>query len=119
MFSGLLQKMVERIDGAEGAVIMGLDGIIVERASLGGSEDLDLIAAECTSLLRNSVRTSSDTGLGELQELLMVTNQVTFVIKLLNPEYFVLLALDPGSNLGRARFELRKTQLMLEQEFAT
>ena len=36
MFSGLLQKMVERIDGAEAAAILGLDGIIIERAGASG-----------------------------------------------------------------------------------
>jgi len=118
VFSGLLQQMVGRIDGAEAAIIMGLDGIIVERAGRGARGDLDLIAAEYTTLLRNSMRTSSDTGLGDLQELIVVTDQIALMIKLLNPDYFVLIALGPGSNLGRARFELRKAQLMLEHEFA-
>jgi predicted regulator of Ras-like GTPase activity (Roadblock/LC7/MglB family) len=109
--------MVERIDGAEAAIIMGLDGIIVERANRAHRADLDVIAAEYTSLLRNSIQTSSDTGLGDLRELLVFTERVTLIVKLLNPDYFVLLALEPDCNLGRARFELRKTQLMLEPEF--
>jgi hypothetical protein len=33
-------------------------------------------------------------------------------------EYFLLLALNPGGNTGRARFELRKAQLAMEIEFA-
>jgi hypothetical protein len=29
-----------------------------------------------------------------------------------------MLALNPGGNVGRARFELRKAQLAMETEFA-
>jgi predicted regulator of Ras-like GTPase activity (Roadblock/LC7/MglB family) len=118
VFSGLLEQMVERIDGAEAAAIMGMDGIIVQRASASQAIDLDLIAAEYTSLLRNALRTSRDTGLGGLQELLVLAERATLMIKVLTPDYFVLLAIAPDGNLGRARYELRKAQLMLEPEFA-
>ncbi len=118
MFSGLLQKMVGRIDGAEAAAILGLDGIIIERAGVKGPADLDLIGAEYSSLLRNSMRTSSDTGLGALHELMVITDQATLIINVLTPDYCLLIALHPHANLGRARFELRKAQLMLAHEFA-
>ena len=118
MFSGLLQKIVERIDGAEAAVILGLDGIIIERAGNSCPVDLDVIGAEYSSLMRNSARTSNDTGLGTLHELMVVTEQATLMIKVLTPGYCILLALHPHANLGRARFELRKAQLMLAHEFA-
>ncbi len=117
MFSGLLQKMVDHLDGARAAAIMGLDGIVVESASRQELLELELRAAEYSTLLHNSMRTASDTGLGDLQEMVIVTDQETLLIRLLNPSYFILLALDPATNLGRARFELRKAQLMLEPDF--
>ena len=40
------------------------------------------------------------------------------VMRLLSRDYFVVLALNSHGNLGRARFELRKAELILAKEFA-
>jgi predicted regulator of Ras-like GTPase activity (Roadblock/LC7/MglB family) len=40
------------------------------------------------------------------------------IMRLLGPDYFVVLAISPEGNLGRARFELRKAELQLKKEFA-
>jgi len=39
-------------------------------------------------------------------------------VRLLNRDYFLVLALSPDGNLGRGRFELRKAELQLAEEFA-
>lgn len=117
MFTDLLDQMNRRIDGAEAAVIIGLDGMIVERAGSIIRDDLELIAAEYASLLCSNVRTAADTGLGDLRELVVAAEQSTLMIKILSPEYFLLLVMAPDGNPGRARFEMRKAQLILEHEF--
>ena len=40
------------------------------------------------------------------------------LIRLLGKDYFVVLAITPEGNLGRARFELRKAELQIAGEFA-
>jgi predicted regulator of Ras-like GTPase activity (Roadblock/LC7/MglB family) len=121
VFADLLKRVVSQVDGAIGALIMGLDGIAIEQqipdpSSFGQS--LPVIAAAYATLLRNSMRTCSDVGVGQLQEVSIISNNMMLVIKLINPEYFLLVALAAGGNIGRARFELRKAQLLLEEEFA-
>jgi predicted regulator of Ras-like GTPase activity (Roadblock/LC7/MglB family) len=118
LFTKLLNHMVSRVGGAEAALIVGTDGIIVERAVRSNGHDLDSLAVEYATLLRRSRHASSDTGLGDLQELLAVTDCRTLLVKLLSADYFVLLTLPPESNIGRARYELRRAQLLLEPEFA-
>jgi len=44
---------------------------------------------------------------------------VTFIMRLFNRDYLVVLAMKPEGNLGRARYELRKAELSLAHEFAT
>jgi predicted regulator of Ras-like GTPase activity (Roadblock/LC7/MglB family) len=117
VFAGLLQQIIERVEGAEAAAIMGLDGMIVERISPGRCDELDLIAAEYASLLRSTIRTAGDTELGELRELVVAADESILLTRVLSPEYFLLLILSPKGNLGRARFEMRKAQLILEHEF--
>jgi predicted regulator of Ras-like GTPase activity (Roadblock/LC7/MglB family) len=117
VFADFLQQMIDHVDGAESAAIMGHDGMIVERAVRKPEKDLDLIAAEYTSLLNGTMRTAGDTGLGAMHEVLIATEQATLITKVLGHDYFLMMILAPDGNLGRARFEMRKAQLILEHEF--
>jgi len=119
-FTDTLAKITERIEGCAAVVILGIDGIPIERqvGQMDPSLDIDLIATEFTTLVRRSMRTASDTGLGDLREMVIVTDLMTFVLRPITSEYFLFLALNPGGNVGRARFELRKAQLAMETEFA-
>ena len=119
-FNDTLARIVGRIEGAVAAVILGIDGIPIDRHVDGLDSDLDieLMATELTTLLRRGMRTASDTALGELHELVLAADRMTFLLRPITPEYFLLLALLPGGNVGRARYELRKAQMVLMAEFA-
>ncbi|MGI9106148.1 MAG: roadblock/LC7 domain-containing protein [Pyrinomonadaceae bacterium] len=120
MFKETLTRMLERTEGAVAALIMGMDGIAVEKVltAEGRDANLDVAAAEFTSLLRNSQRAGGDIGLGQVREVVVGFDDMNVVMRLFNQEYFVLLALTHDGNLGRGRFELRKVELDLAREFA-
>lgn len=120
MFKEMLETIVERTEGSLGALIMGTDGLAVEKV-LGEAAmeaNLDVAAAEFTSLVRSGQRAGVDTGLGSLRELVVSLESAVLVMRLLSKDYFVVLALTSHGNLGRARFELRKAELKLAKEFA-
>ena len=121
MFKEALQTIVEKTDGSLGALIMGADGLSVEKYfnEEGYAANLDVAAAEFTSLVRSAARSGNDLALGDLRELMVALASVTFIIRLFNKDYFVVLAMKPEGNLGRARYELRKAELMLAHEFTT
>jgi predicted regulator of Ras-like GTPase activity (Roadblock/LC7/MglB family) len=121
MFKEALQTIVEKTDGSLGALIMGADGLSVEKYfnEEGYAANLDVAAAEFTSLVRSAARSGNDLALGDLRELMVALANVTFIMRLFNKDYFVVLAIKPEGNLGRARYELRKAELMLAHEFAT
>ena len=120
MFKETLQGIVEKTDGSLGALIMGADGLSVEKffSEEGVAENLDVAAAEFTSLVRSARRSGKDLDLGELRELVVALGKVTFLMRLFNQDYFVVLAIKPEGNLGRGRYELRKAELSLAKEFA-
>ena len=120
MFKETLENIIERTEGSLGALIMGIDGIAVERLlkDAGQEANLDIAAAEFTSLVRNSQKAGKDTGLGELRELMISLESAVLIMRLLGRDYFVVLAIAPEGNLGRARFELRKAELQIAGEFA-
>ena len=120
MFKKALQQIVEKTDGSLGALIMGADGLSVEKffTDEGSAANLDVAAAEFTSLVRNAMKSGNDLDLGELHEMVVALGKVTFLMRLFNQDYFVCLALKPDGNLGRGRYELRKAELQLAKEFA-
>lgn len=120
MFKDVLETILERTEGSLGALIMGIDGIAVERSlkEAGQEANLDVAAAEFTSLVRSAQKAGNDTGLGNLRELMITLDDAVLIMRLLGRDYFVVLAISPEGNLGRARFELRKAELQLKKEFA-
>ena len=120
MFKEALSEIIASTEGATGALIMGMDGIAVERVLLpeGSDTNMDVAAAEVTSLVRGALRAGNNTGIGALHELVVNFEQVRILARMFSSEYFVVLALKPDGNLGRGRFELRKAELRLAREFA-
>jgi predicted regulator of Ras-like GTPase activity (Roadblock/LC7/MglB family) len=120
MFKESLETIVANTDGAFGALIMGTDGIAVEKVLKPEARDLnlDVAVAEFTTLIRSSQRTGVDTGLGGLRELIVSLEGASILMRLFTKDYFVVLAIGPDGNLGRGRYELRKAELHLSKEFA-
>ena len=120
MFKQMLGNILERTEGSLGALIMGLDGIAVEKmiGKAGNEANLDVAAAEFTSLVRSAQRSGTDIGLGNLRELVISLDTAIVMMRLIGREYFVVLALTHEGNLGRGRYELRKAELELTKEFA-
>ena len=73
MFKEMLEDIIGRTEGSLGALIMGTDGIAVEKVlgEAGIDANLDVAAAEFTSLVRSAQRAGTDTGLGGLRELVV------------------------------------------------
>jgi predicted regulator of Ras-like GTPase activity (Roadblock/LC7/MglB family) len=120
MFRDALSTVIQKTEGATCALIMGMDGIAVEKVVLpeGDDSNMDVAAAEVTSLVRGAMRAGGDIGLGGLRELVVAFENTRLIARLLTPEYFVVLAIRSDGNLGRQIFEHRKAQLTHAREIA-
>jgi predicted regulator of Ras-like GTPase activity (Roadblock/LC7/MglB family) len=116
-FREALQDVASRVPETQVLILMGTDGIPVEKLIVQPDPNLEAVAAEYTTLLRASVSAAADTGLGDLVELSVVTEKMTAILVGITPEYFLFAGLDPGALLGRARFALRLAGMSLEKEF--
>jgi predicted regulator of Ras-like GTPase activity (Roadblock/LC7/MglB family) len=116
-FAKALELVVARVPETRVVMIIGTDGIPIERLVRQHDPNLEAIAAEYTTLLRSSLAAASDTGLGELQELSVVTENMTTLIVGITKDYFLFAVLSPGALLGRARFALRVAGASLQREF--
>ncbi|MBI4482741.1 MAG: hypothetical protein HY652_07615 [Acidobacteria bacterium] len=120
MFRSRLEQILEKVDGACAAMIVGADGIVLEKAGAAEqAEELfsELGAAELTQLLKSSQRTLGQLDAGAVQEQTILTDHFCVILRALSHHYFVALVLSAEGNYGRARYELRKAQLALQEEF--
>ena len=116
-FVDALRKVSDRVPEVQIVMIMGTDGIPIEKLIVRPDPNLEAVAAEYTTLLRASVSAAADTGLGDLRELSIVTEKMTALLLGITSEYFLFAALAPGGLTGRARFALRLAGLSLQREF--
>ena len=116
-FREALKAVAQRVPETQVLMVIGTDGIPVDKLAVHPIQDVEAVAAEHTTLLRASLSAASDTGLGALRELAVVTERMTTLLVAITPEYFLFAALRPGAVVGRARFALRLAGLSLRGEF--
>ena len=116
-FAEVLKDVAGRVPESELLMVIGTDGIPIEKLTLRADPNMEAVAAEHTTLLRASLAAAADTGLGALQELAITTERLTTLLVAITPDYFIFASLAPGAVMGRARFALRLAALALEREF--
>lgn len=115
-----MQKALENTEGCLGILIMGTDGIHVQKVlpPEGTEFDFDVAVAEYTSLIRSARRSNGETGVGKLQEVTLTSESGIFILRFVNDDYFVAMITSPEGNFGRGRYELRRAALLLENELS-
>ncbi len=106
-FRDTLQAMLEGCDGALGAVVMGFDGIAVEAVSRDPSVDVQTASMEFSFVLTQIRKAAEILEVGGLEEVSVRSEKLIFVIRVLNDEYFLGLAMRPEGNFGKGRFKMR------------
>ncbi|HMI91501.1 MAG TPA: hypothetical protein VK509_09075 [Polyangiales bacterium] len=108
MFQDVLRGMVERTEGAIASLLMGFDGITVDSYNTAAeSLNVESVGSEYSVVLGQIKQAAAMLELGSAREVAVSAENMTTVIRLLNDEYFVAMALRPSGNVGKARYLLR------------
>lgn len=103
-----LQQVVRTVDGAVACSLMGIDGIEVDTHLEDGAElDVKSLLVEYSNVFRSAREASEAHEAGGLTELSIQTDKLLTVARRVTPEYFMVVALRPDGNFGKARFMLR------------
>lgn len=104
-----LESVVNQVDGALACSIMGYDGIAVETHQAKGSEELELSSAwvEYANLLTQLKNSTDVLKTGSVSEVSINSDKVVTLMRMVTPEYFLVLALKPEGNYGKGRYVLR------------
>lgn len=116
MFLDRLALIRDRIDGALALSLIDKDGIQVESVSGDSGLDLDLLAAELITQARSIADDHRELGVGEVQQFSVATDRFTLMVSSVAKGYYLLLVLEKRGSFGRARFELRRARLLLEDD---
>jgi predicted regulator of Ras-like GTPase activity (Roadblock/LC7/MglB family) len=108
LFTKILKKVVDNVDGGIAAVVMGLDGIPVETyVRSDGRVDVNTIAMEFSFVL-NQIRKAADSlQVGACEEVSVRVQNLTLAVRMLSPIYFIAVVLAPEANSGKCRFLMR------------
>ncbi len=107
-----LESMMQGVEGAVAASVMGFDGIAVdtvESAAEGSASELDIqtMLIEYSAILNQLRQAAEVLQSGAVTELSVNTEKLITITRLLSDEYFAVLAIAPGANYGKARYMLR------------
>jgi predicted regulator of Ras-like GTPase activity (Roadblock/LC7/MglB family) len=100
---GILERLVESVDGATLAAIGSTDGLVVEQHPPSG-HDLAATAAELTHVLVGVTRALGEhLDAGATRELTIATEHRIAFVRVVTPELYLLVMMEPSGNLGKAR----------------
>jgi predicted regulator of Ras-like GTPase activity (Roadblock/LC7/MglB family) len=105
-----LQEICRSLDGSIACSLMGMDGIEVEtHVQANGGVDVPSLLVELTGVLRSARDAAETHQAGGVSEFSVSTDRLVTVGRIVSPDYFMILALRPEANQGKARFLLRIT----------
>jgi predicted regulator of Ras-like GTPase activity (Roadblock/LC7/MglB family) len=115
-----LEQVCRDVDGAIACSLMGVDGIEVDTHLAArddsGVPDLKSLLVEYSAVFRGAREAADAHEAGGVAEVAISTDKVTAVARQVSPDYFMVVALRPEGNLGKARFLLRITAPKLGAE---
>jgi predicted regulator of Ras-like GTPase activity (Roadblock/LC7/MglB family) len=116
MLRAVLEEAARRLPGCEAAVLVGRDGMVVEKWASRGAPRADELAAEMTPVLKAVQVLGRNTGGGGFSELSLTLDSWSCLMMPVNDETYIVLIARPGSLPGRIRYEASRAASRLEAE---
>lgn len=107
-FLEVLKELVEGVEGAYAATIMGMDGIAVEQYIKEGGYDVETVGVEYGKVIEEIKNASTLLNLGTVEEVMVATATSDILLRMATPEYYIAFVLAHNSNIGKARYLARK-----------
>lgn len=117
MFKEPLQRIVDNVEGGIAGLVMGFDGIAVESYTREGHKmDVNTVGMEFSFILTQVKKAAEILDIGGVHEIAIRAEKLMIVIRVLNNEYFLALALSPDGNFGKGRYLMRVVAPKLQAE---
>ncbi len=114
-FNEAVRELLEGCPGAQGAAIVDPDGIPVSVVPSG--EGIDALGAELATIVRGVDDAGREFNHGRLEQFSVFTERSVVILTIMASGYFLLLIMNRGGMIGKARFLSRLTRERLYSEF--
>jgi len=114
-FHAVVSQIVASCRGVVGGAVVDPDGIPVVMVSR--NESMEEIGAEVAAILSEMSQAERELQHGEIQQLTVETGNTATVVTLIDEGYFILLQMESGGLLGKARFLSRVAAERLRADF--
>jgi predicted regulator of Ras-like GTPase activity (Roadblock/LC7/MglB family) len=114
----VLQQVLDRLPGALGAAVVGLDGIPVEKAAVGSQVNIDLWSAEGAGVVKRAAGALRDRASDALEEVTIRCQSTCVILRALGSDYYLCLVVGPDCIPGQARYEAWRAGLQLREAIA-
>jgi predicted regulator of Ras-like GTPase activity (Roadblock/LC7/MglB family) len=121
-FEPTLRKMIDGVTGALGVALMGSDGIAIaelEAKASGvapGEGEVGAAGVEFGRILEEIRKASDALGGGRFEEAMIGLARFSLLFRVVDEDLFLVVALEPRGNLGKARFLMRRHLLELQEQ---
>ncbi|WP_129631278.1 roadblock/LC7 domain-containing protein [Candidatus Oscillochloris fontis] len=114
----IINEAISTTSGALFAGVISTDGLGVEMVFTESDDHLDLELAdlELSNLAAAAAAASERIGSGQLLDLMLETEDVTYLTSAITPGYYALMGVDPDASLGNARFAVRHMVSRIKKE---
>jgi predicted regulator of Ras-like GTPase activity (Roadblock/LC7/MglB family) len=117
-FLAHLESVVKQVPGALACSVRGFDGIPVETHQSDDALEMDLQVSwvELANVLSQLRGAAEGMRTGAVSEVAVSSERVVTLMRLVSPEYFLVLSLKPEGNYGKGRYVLRVTAPKVKAE---
>jgi len=120
-FDTILRTILDECGGGLAVALMSSDGMPVEELHADGGrsrlgEEIGVAGAEVGRVLSEVRKASDSLGGGAVEETVLSLSRFTLLARVVDADVFLVLALAPDGNLGKARYLMRRHLLALREE---
>jgi len=114
-FEEPMQRLMDDCPRAQGAAIVGPDGIPVVVTPREGS--LETLGVELAGILRDLAKAAREFQHGRLEQCSVFAEDAIIILTTINAGYFLILVMSRDGLAGKARFQSRVVGARLYSEF--
>ena len=121
-FASILQEIVDECGGGLAAALMGADGIPIDQVEASGevsealSDEVEVLGVEFGRILDELRKASDSVSGGTLEEVSIRLANFWVLMRVVDEETYLVLAVGPDGNAGKARFLMRRQLMALREE---
>jgi predicted regulator of Ras-like GTPase activity (Roadblock/LC7/MglB family) len=121
-FASILQEIVDECGGGLAAALMGADGIPIDQVEASGevgealSDEVEVLGVEFGRILDELRKAADSVAGGALEEVSIRLANFWVLMRVVDEETYLVLALGPDGNAGKARFLMRRQLMALREE---